>query len=30
MNDIILQVEDVQKYYGNKGGLTKALDHISF
>ena len=30
MNDIILQLEDVQKYYGNKGGLTKALDHISF
>lgn len=30
MNDMILQVEDIQKYYGNKGNLTKAVDHISF
>lgn len=26
----ILQVEDIEKYYGNKGNLTKAVDHISF
>ena len=30
MNDPILQVDDIQKYYGNKGNLTKAIDHISF
>lgn len=30
MNDAILQVENIQKYYGNKGNLTKAIDHISF
>lgn len=30
MADAILQVEDIQKYYGNKGNLTKAVDHISF
>lgn len=30
MNNAILQVEDIQKYYGNKGNLTKAVDHISF
>lgn len=30
MNDTILQVDDIQKYYGNKGNLTKAIDHISF
>lgn len=30
MNDAILQVDDIQKYYGNKGSLTKAVDHISF
>lgn len=30
MNDMILQVDDIQKYYGNKGNLTKAIDHISF
>ena len=30
MNDTILQVDDIQKYYGNKGNLTKAVDHISF
>ncbi len=30
MNDTILQVDDIQKYYGNKGSLTKAVDHISF
>lgn len=26
----ILKVQDVEKYYGNKGNLTKALDHVSF
>ena len=30
MNDVILRVDDIQKYYGNKGSLTKAVDHISF
>ena len=30
MSDPILRVEDIQKYYGNKGSLTKAVDHISF
>ena len=27
---IILEVKNVEKYYGNKGSLTKALDDISF
>lgn len=26
----ILKVDDIQKYYGNKGNVTKAVDHISF
>ena len=26
----ILQVDDIEKYYGSKGNLTKALDRISF
>lgn len=26
----ILQIKNVEKYYGNKGNLTKALDNISF
>ena len=30
MNDTILRVDDIQKFYGNKGNLTKAVDHISF
>lgn len=30
MGDTILQVDDIQKFYGNKGNLTKAIDHISF
>ena len=30
MGDTILRVDDIQKFYGNKGNLTKALDHISF
>lgn len=30
MNDTILQVDDIQKYYGNRGNLTRAVDHISF
>ena len=25
-----LRVDDIQKFYGNKGNLTKAIDHISF
>mgnify|MGYP002573026125 CR=1 FL=1 len=30
MDDTILRVDDIQKFYGNKGNLTKAIDHISF
>ena len=30
MHNTILRVEDIQKYYGNRGSLTKAVDHISF
>ena len=30
MNSKILEVKDIQKYYGNKGNVTKAVDHISF
>ena len=30
MGDMILRVDDIQKFYGNKGNLTKAIDHISF
>ena len=26
----ILRVDDIQKFYGNKGNLTKAIDHVSF
>ena len=26
----ILSVENIEKYYGNKGNVTKAIDHISF
>ncbi len=26
----ILKVSDIEKYYGNKGNLTKALDQVSF
>ncbi len=26
----VLQVENIEKYYGNKGNLTKAVDRISF
>lgn len=26
----ILHVEKIEKYYGNKGNITKAIDHISF
>ena len=26
----ILQVDNIEKYYGSKGNLTKALDRISF
>lgn len=28
--DYILQIQDIEKYYGNKTNLTKAIDHISF
>jgi len=27
---MLLQVENVEKYYGNKGNITKALDGVSF
>lgn len=30
MTTPILQVDNIEKYYGNKGNLTKAVDHISF
>lgn len=30
MSNPILKVDDIQKYYGNKGNVTKAVDHISF
>ena len=26
----ILRVEKIEKYYGNKGNITKAIDNISF
>ncbi|MGL4450398.1 MAG: ATP-binding cassette domain-containing protein, partial [Sarcina sp.] len=26
----ILEVKNIEKYYGNKGSLTKAIDNISF
>lgn len=26
----VLQVENIEKYYGNKGNLTKAVDRIGF
>ena len=26
----ILKVENIEKYYGNKGSLTKAINNISF
>lgn len=28
--ETILKVDDIQKYYGNKGNVTKAINHISF
>ena len=28
MDDTILRVDDIQKFYGNKGNLTKAVDFI--
>ena len=28
--DAILKLENVEKYYGNKSNLTKALDQVSF
>lgn len=30
MSNTILKVNDIQKYYGNRGNLTKAIDRISF
>lgn len=30
MNRPILEVSDIQKYYGNKGNITKAVNHVSF
>lgn len=30
MNTPILEVSDIQKYYGNRGNITKAVNHISF
>lgn len=30
MSNVILKVDDIQKYYGNKESITKAVDHISF
>ena len=26
----VLQVDNVEKYYGSKGNLTKALEEVSF
>ena len=26
----VLEVKEIEKYYGNKSSLTKAIDHISF
>ena len=26
----VLKIENIEKYYGNKGSLTKALNNISF
>ena len=28
--ETILKIEEIEKYYGNKASLTKAIDHISF
>ena len=28
--ETVLRIENVEKYYGNKSSLTKAVDHISF
>ena len=28
--ETILKIENVEKYYGNKSNLTKALDQVSF
>lgn len=29
MGDTILRVDDIQKFYGNKGNLTKAIVHTA-
>lgn len=28
--DSVLRVEQIEKYFGNKGNVTKAIDNISF
>lgn len=28
--DTILKIDNIEKYYGNKSSLTKAIDNISF
>ena len=28
--DNVLEVKNIEKYYGNKSNLTKAIDNISF
>ncbi|WP_418566587.1 ABC transporter ATP-binding protein [Peptacetobacter sp.] len=30
MNDIILKIDHIQKFYGNEGNITKAINDISF
>ena len=30
MSEVILEVKNIEKYYGNKSNLTKAIDNISF
>lgn len=28
--ETILKIENIEKYYGNKSNITKAIDNISF
>ena len=30
MRNEVLKVENIEKYYGNKDNITKAIDNISF
>ena len=30
MNREVLKVENIEKYYGKRGNITKAIDNISF